>query len=63
MRSKHIDVAYHFARERVARKEVTFHYISTEQMIADVLTKPVNAAKLEFCCKGMGLSDKSVRER
>jgi len=56
MRSKHIDVAYHFARERVARKEVTFHYINTEQMIADVLTKPVNSVKLEICCKGMGVS-------
>jgi len=55
VRSKHIDVAYHFARERVARKEVTFEYISTEHMIADMLTKPVNAAKLHICCKGMGV--------
>ena len=55
MRSKHIDVVYHFARERVARKEVKFEYIRTDDMIADSLTKPVPVGKHEFCCKSMGV--------
>ena len=54
-RSKHIDVAYHFARERLARGDIDFSFVGTEAMLADMLTKPVSIAKLEACCTGVGL--------
>ena len=41
MRSKHIDVVYYFASKRVARRDVDFSYISTDDMLADMFTKPV----------------------
>ncbi len=55
-RSKHIDIIYHFARERVARKEVVFEYIKTEHMLADMFTKAVPKAKFVYCCAGIGIS-------
>ncbi len=45
VRTKHIDVAHHFARELVARKEVTLMNVPTERMVADALTKAVQPQK------------------
>jgi len=54
-RSKHIDIVYHFARERVARKEVRFEYCPTAVMIADIMTKALAEGKFEKCCNSMGV--------
>lgn len=38
-RSKHIDVRYHFCREKVANETVVIKYLSTAEMPADLMTK------------------------
>ena len=54
-KTKHIDNMHHFVRERVLRKEVAFHYIGTDHMLADGLTKALAAPKHQMCCEGVGM--------
>lgn len=54
-RSKHIDVRYHFLREKIACKQISVHYKKTEDMVADVLTKGLHRPKHEAFCIAMGL--------
>jgi len=40
-RTKHVEVDYHFVRDRVAKKEIQIRFISSQDQLADVFTKPL----------------------
>ena len=40
-RTKHINVRYFFIKDRVEKKEIQLVYLPTGQMVADILTKPL----------------------
>jgi hypothetical protein len=46
LEQKHIEVGYHFVRERVARKWLDIRFISSEDQLTDGFTKPLSAQKL-----------------
>jgi hypothetical protein len=46
-RTKHIEIDYHFVRERVAQKLLHVRLIGTGDQVADGLTKPLTVRKLE----------------
>jgi hypothetical protein len=54
-RSKHIDVIHHFAKERVAHKEVNFVFCRTEDMKADILTKALAPGTFKKCRKEINI--------
>ena len=46
-RTKHIDIRYHFTRERVISGDVDIQYVATNYQLAAILTKPLLRLKLE----------------
>ena len=43
-RSKHIHIKYHWTREKVLDKTIELKHIKTDNMIADIFTKPLPPA-------------------
>jgi hypothetical protein len=46
-RTKHIEVDYHFVRERVSRKLLEIDFVSTRDQVADSFTKPLAVRQLK----------------
>jgi hypothetical protein len=40
-RTKHVEVDYYFVQDRVAKKEIQIRFISSQDQLADVFTKPL----------------------
>lgn len=59
-RTKHIDVAHRFVQDRAERGEIICDYISTDQMVADCLTKAVPLQKLLENRRDMGMQCRPV---
>ena len=54
-RTKHIEMRHHFIRERIESGEIRQVYCSTEDMVADGLTKALARDKHETSANAMGL--------
>ena len=54
-RTKHIEVHYHFVRERVLSGEVELQYVPTDRQTADIFTKPLGLDKLRQFSGALGL--------
>jgi hypothetical protein len=50
-RTKHIDIRYHFIREKIQEMKIKLYYLPTELMIADLLTKPLPYPHFIELCK------------
>ena len=53
-RLKHVDICYHFICEFVEDDRVNIVYMSTNDMIADVLTKPLGTTKFNYFHRKLG---------
>ena len=60
--SRHVGVKYHWLREAVETKDVAMSYCATNDMIADVFTKPLAADKLTRFRHALGVIDPAEGE-
>lgn len=54
-RTKHIEVHYHFIREKVLQEEIDLIKVDTNEQLADIFTKALPKAKFEFIREQLGL--------
>jgi hypothetical protein len=54
-RTKHIEIDFHFVRERVAQKELQIRFISSKDQLADIVTKPLHLPLFEHCKRNLNL--------
>ncbi len=47
VRTKHIEVHYHFIREKVLTREVNLIHVSTEDQVTNIFTKALSIDKLK----------------
>ena len=57
-RTKHVEVHYHFIREKVLEEEVELRQIKTGDQVADVFTKGLSSNKFEGFCHQLGMGNR-----
>ena len=54
-RTKHIDIRHHFIRDLVEDKVVTLEHVATDNQLADIFTKALDANKFETLRGKLGI--------
>jgi hypothetical protein len=54
-RTKHIDIRWHFIRYSIKKGSIELVYCPTEDMTADLFTKPLPSAKAKHFAHALGL--------
>ncbi|MCO5587017.1 hypothetical protein L7F22_040962 [Adiantum nelumboides] len=62
-RTKHIEVHYHFIRERVLNGSIHLTFVRTDEQVVDVFTKALGAEKLRQFRAMLGVRELALRLR
>ena len=54
-KSKHIEIPYHYVRDKIDRNTVKLEYICTTDQTTDILTKPLSRVKIDHFRKRLGM--------
>nr|GFA24196.1 Gag-Pol polyprotein [Tanacetum cinerariifolium] len=54
-RYKHIDIRYHFTKEKVENGVIELYFVNTEYQLADLFTKALGRDRIEFLINKLGM--------
>eukprot|EP00253_Pinus_taeda_P032914 PITA_32914 len=54
-RTKHVELQYHFVREKIESNEIGLIFCNTKDNVADIFTKPLGKIKFEFFRSQLGI--------
>ncbi|PHT67591.1 hypothetical protein T459_27078 [Capsicum annuum] len=57
-RTKHVEVHYHFLREKVLKEEIKMVQVKTEDQVPDLFTKGLSSNKLDSFSYQLGMKTK-----
>ena len=56
-RTKHIEIDCHFIREKILTGCITTSHVSSNDQLADILTKSLRGPRIGFICNKLGAYD------
>ena len=59
-KSKHIEIWYFYIRDMVQKGAINLQYVSIDEQVVDVLTKPLSRVKFEYFCDKLGVVPKDL---
>ncbi|GKF26285.1 hypothetical protein Tco_0082179 [Tanacetum coccineum] len=58
--AKHIDIRYHFIKEKVENRIVELYFVRTEYQLANIFTKPLHRERFNFLIDKLGMKSMSL---
>ena len=55
--TKHIEVDYHFIKEKITSGCVATSFVNSNDQLADIFTKSPKGPKIKYICKKLGAYD------
>ena len=62
-RTKHIEVDYHFIRERISSGCMIISFVNSSDQLADIFTKSLRGPRIQYICNKLGAYDHCYQNR
>lgn len=63
VRTKHIEIHFHYVRDQVLAKKLQDSFLSTTNQLADLLTKPLSSVRFHLLRANLHVQDLPIRLR